>query len=442
MPLLFILHPSTFILTMIPPGYKQTEVGVIPEDWDSSKIGDFSFVTKLAGFEYTLHFDYSKSGPVIAVRALNIKNGTLDLKEVHTIPRKTSDDLPRSKLVKGDLVISYVGTLGRVAMIPEDDKFHLAPNVAKICVDKARVAPEFLAQFLNSFTGQKLIFDAAASTTQAALSMGNLREIVFVRPPLAEQRAIATALSDVDALLAALDRLIAKQRDLKQAAMQQLLTGQTRLPGFKGEWETKRLGDLFNFSGGYSASRDQLSTEGHCYLHYGDIHGSSKTCIDTEADFQDIPKLDIPLKRVSPASLLADGDVVFVDASEDDAGTSKHVVVVNKGKKPFISGLHTIVAKSKTDELAHEYRHYCFQTPAIRQQFLFYAVGTKVSGISKSNIPKLTLTFPLLPEQTAIATVLSDLDAELAVLVQRRDKTRALKQGMMQELLTGRTRLV
>jgi type I restriction enzyme S subunit len=243
-------------------------------------------------------------------------------------------------------------------------------------------------------------------------------------------------------LLAALDRLIAKQRDLKQAAMQQLLTGQTRLPGFKGEWETKRLGDLFNFSGGYSASRDQLSTEGHCYLHYGDIHGSSKTCIDTEADFQDIPKLDIPLKRVSPASLLADGDVVFVDASEDDAGTSKHVVVVNKGKKPFISGLHTIVAKSKTDELAHEYRHYCFQTPAIRQQFLFYAVGTKVSGISKSNIPKLTLTFPLLPEQTAIATVLSDLDAELAVLVQRRDKTRALKQGMMQELLTGRTRLV
>jgi type I restriction enzyme, S subunit len=239
-----------------------------------------------------------------------------------------------------------------------------------------------------------------------------------------------------------LDRLIAKKRDLKQAAMQQLLTGQTRLPGFHGEWEVKRLGDLFNFSGGYSASRDQLSTEGHCYLHYGDIHGSTKTCIDTDADFQNIPKLDIPLKRVSPASLLDDGDVVFVDASEDDAGTSKHVVVVNKSKKPFISGLHTIVAKSKTDELAHEFRRYCFQTPAIRQQFLFYSVGTKVSGISKSNIPKLTLLFPSVPEQTAIASVLSEMDGELAVLEQRREKTRALKQAMMQELLTGRTRLV
>jgi len=79
-------------------------------------------------------------------------------------------------------------------------------------------------------------------------------------------------LSDVDGLLGGLDRLIAKKRDLKQAAMQQLLTGQTRLPGFHGEWEVKTFGQLFNFSGGYSASRDQLSSEGHCYLHYGDIH--------------------------------------------------------------------------------------------------------------------------------------------------------------------------
>jgi type I restriction enzyme S subunit len=92
--------------------------------------------------------------------------------------------------------------------------------------------------------------------------------------------------------------------------------------------------------------------------------------------------------------------------------------------------------------LVHDFRRYCFQTPAIRRQFLFYAVGTKVSGISKSNIPKLLLTFPPLPEQTAIAAVLSDMDAELAALEERREKTRQLKQGMMQELLTGRTRLV
>ena len=236
--------------------------------------------------------------------------------------------------------------------------------------------------------------------------------------------------------------MLAKKRDLKAAAMQQLLTGQTRLPGFHCEWVVKTFGELFNFSGGYSASRDELTFNGHCYLHYGDIHGSKKTSIDTSADFQTIPKLDIPLKKVATKSLLEDGDVVFVDASEDDEGTSRHLVVINKEKRPFISGLHTIVAKSKTPELCTEYKRYCFQTAAIRQQFLFYAVGTKVSGISKSNIPKLKIPLPPHPEQTAIAAVLSDMDAELAALEERREKTRALKQGMMQELLTGRIRLV
>jgi type I restriction enzyme S subunit len=224
--------------------------------------------------------------------------------------------------------------------------------------------------------------------------------------------------------------------------MQELLTGKKRLPGFSGEWEVKRLGDLFKFSGGYSASRDQLSTGGHCYLHYGDIHASSKTTVDTSVDYQSIPKLDIPLNIVSADSLLADGDVVFVDASEDDEGTSKHIVVINKDNFPFISGLHTIVAKARTAELTHGYRCYCFQTTAIRQQFMFYAVGTKVSGISKTNIAKLTLPVPSAPEQTAIATVLSDMDAEIAALEAKLAKARHIKQGMMQELLTGRIRLL
>ena len=216
---------------------------------------------------------------------------------------------------------------------------------------------------------------------------------------------------------------------------------QTEVGVIPEDWEVKTFGELFNFSGGYSASRDQLSTDGHCYLHYGDIHGTSKTFVDTRGDYQNIPKLDIPLKRVSSKSLLKDGDVVFVDASEDDEGASKHIVVVNKDNVPFISGLHTIVAKSKTERLAHEYRCYCFQTSAIRQQFLFYAVGTKVSGISKTNIAKLVLSIPSLPEQTAIASVLSGMDALIESLDQLIVKKRQVKQGAMQRLLTGNIRL-
>jgi type I restriction enzyme S subunit len=300
----------------------------------------------------------------------------------------------------------------------------------------------FLKLFLDRNLRDRIRVEVNASNTPY-ITRGTLTEMGVVLPANPdEQLAIAEALSDIGMLLGGLDRLITKKRDLKQAAMQQLLTGQIRLSGFDGDWEVKTLGELFNFSGGYSASRAQLSSEGHCYLHYGDIHGATKTFVDVGADYQDIPKLDIPLRRVGSKSLLEDGDVVFVDASEDDEGASRHVVVVNKDKKPFISGLHTIVAKSKTDELAHEYRRYCFQTKAIRDQFLFYSVGTKVTGISKTNIAKLTMPVPKVSEQTAITEVLTDMDAELAALEQRRQKTRDLKQTMMQELLTGKRRLV
>lgn len=206
-------------------------------------------------------------------------------------------------------------------------------------------------------------------------------------------------------------------------------------------WALTPLSDLFVFSGGYTASRAQLSAAGHCYLHYGDIHASTKTTIDTTADQQHIPRLSVPLGDVSPKSLLKDGDVVFVDASEDDEGASKHVVVANQADVPFIAGLHTIVAKGLTNDLDKEYRRYCFQTRAIRQQFLYYAVGTKVKGISKTNIARLLLPVPPLPEQRAIASALSDVDALIDGLTRLIAKKRDLKQAAMQQLLTGQTRL-
>jgi type I restriction enzyme S subunit len=421
----------------VKPGYKQTEVGVIPEEWDVSTVGH-EFEVKLGKMlDAAKNFGVPK--PYLGNRS--VQWDRIDVSELPTVPMSRSD-IEQFRLKKGDLLVCEGGEVGRSAIWN-------AP-IGECYYQKAlhRLRPlrgfdqRLMVALLHQWSDRGLLANYVTQTSIAHLPREKLMEVPMPVPSPSEQRAITDALSDVDALLGALDRLIAKKRDLKQATMQQLLTGQTRLPGFRGEWEVKMFGELFNFSGGYSASRDQLSTEGHCYLHYGDIHGSSKTFVDTRVDYQDIPKLDIPLKQVSSKALLKDGDVVFVDASEDDEGTSRHVVVVNKDNVPFISGLHTIVAKNKTEELAHEYGRYCFQTAAIRQQFLFYAVGTKVSGISKTNITKLTLPVPTVPEQTAIAAVLTDIHAELAALEQRLAKTRALKQGMMQELLTGKIRLI
>jgi len=425
-------------------GYKQTEVGVIPDDWAVSTLEKIcSFENGDRSSNYPSPGSFRQSG-IPFINAGHVSEGKISTSEMNYITQEAYERLGGGKIKAGDILFCLRGSLGKFGVV--NDNFGLGAIASSLVIVRPRAAAlslDYLSLYFSSSICSQMIDIWAGGAAQPNLGAKELARFSIPIPAsLTEQHAIAQALSNVDALLDSLESLIAKKRDLKQAAMQQLLTGQTRLPGFSGEWEVKRLGDLFNFSGGYSASRDQLSSEGHCYLHYGDIHGSAKTCIDTGVDFHSIPKLDITLKRVSPASLLDDGDVVFVDASEDNEGTSKHVVVVNKAKKPFIAGLHTIVAKSKTDELAFEFRRYCFQTSAIRQQFLFYSVGTKVSGISKSNIPKLTLSFPSVAEQTAIAEVLNEMDIELSVLELRRNKTAALKQGMMQELLTGRTRLI
>lgn len=370
-----------------------------------------------------------------------------------TIPVVTSSgvsDWHSEWLVPGPGVVTgRYGTIGQVFFVEEDFWPH---NTTLFVKDFKGNDPLFISFLLRTIDFQT----HSGKSGVPGVNRNDLHELIVQLPPPSEQRAIAIALNDVDALLAGLDRLIEKMQAIKQGAMQELLTGKRRLPGFSGEsrykqtevgvipedWEVRLLGDLFSFSGGFSASRDQLSSKGHCYLHYGDIHKSSRTFIDVRVEYQDIPKLDIPLRRVSSASLLNDGDVVFVDASEDDEGTSKHVVVINKEGTTYISGLHTIVAKSTTDALDHAYRRYCFQTRDVKRQFYFYSVGTKVSGISKTNIAKIFLPLPSPLEQRAIATILSDMDAEIAALEARRDKTRLLKQGMMQELLTGRVQLV
>jgi len=206
-------------------------------------------------------------------------------------------------------------------------------------------------------------------------------------------------------------------------------------------WTEKPLGELFDFFGGISASRAQLSKNGYPYLHYGDIHGSSRTFVDVCADAT-IPCLDIELTKISSTALLHDGDIVFVDASEDDEGASRHVIIRNAENKPFISGLHTIIAREKTDELDNLFKEYCFQTEEIKAQFKFYAVGTKVIGVNKGSIAKINLRFPTeKAEQYAIAEALSDTDNLIASLEKLIGKKKAIKHGAMQELITGKRRL-
>jgi type I restriction enzyme S subunit len=230
----------------------------------------------------------------------------------------------------------------------------------------------------------------------------------------------------VDALVGALERLIAKKRDLKQAAMQQLLTGQTRFPGFSGAWEVKRVAELGEVVTGGTPRTDVKAFWGEEYPWI------TPTDISTRRDMftseRSLTKKGLDAIRGLPAN------TVLVTCI---ASIGKNAIL--KAEGGCNQQINALVPNSNSSV---EFLYYMFEFEANKQYLLANAGATATSIIPKSAFEELVFEVPHLSEQTAIATVLSDMDAELAALEQRLAKTRALEQGMRQELLTGRTRLV
>lgn len=418
-------------------GYKQTEVGGIPKEWEvvsmeviTTRIGD--------GLHGTPR--YSANGEYFFINGNNLVNGKIVITAETKAVGGSEFFKHRKPLSDRSILMSINGTVGNLGLYC-GESILLGKSSAYLNV-RPDVSKDFVYHSLKTELVKQQFFDSVTGSTIGNLGLAAIRNTLIPLPPKNEQRNISNVLRDMDALIESLDQLLIKKHQIKQGAMQELLTGQRRLSGFCEKWECVSMGDLFAFSGGLTASRGQLTTDGYCYLHYGDIHISNKTHVSVRDELQDISKLKISLSKVNRGSLLNDGDVVFVDASEDDAGISRYVVVSNPDEVVFISGLHTIVAKSIGGIFCDLYKRYCFQASSVKEQFRFFAVGTKVSGISKSNIKKVMIKVPPLEEQTAIASVLSSMDDEIFALEVQLQKARHLKQGMMQELLTGRIRLV
>ncbi len=209
--------------------YKQTELGLIPEDWEIVKLGKYAEITKLAGFEYTNYFNsYEDKGEIIVIRGTNITQNRLDLSDIKTIPKETSDKLPRSQLKKNDLVFAYVGTIGPVFLIDQNNRYHLGPNTARITCNQ-ELSPIFLFCYFCSQLIKSEINERISVGAQPSLSMTKIRDFKVIKPAKEEQEAIAQILTDMDEEITALEEKLEKTRQIKQGMMQELLTGRIRL---------------------------------------------------------------------------------------------------------------------------------------------------------------------------------------------------------------------
>ena len=390
----------------VPVGYKRTEVGVIPGDWQAMRIGDLttrvgSGVTPSGGERVYV----TEGRPFL--RSQNVGWGVLDLADLAFITDEIHASFVASEIEEGDVLLNITGaSIGRSAVADITvARGNVNQHVCEIRTDLKRLDPHFLNSYLLSAAGQKQIDSFQAGGNRQGLNYSQIRSFLIPRPPLSEQRAIAEALSDVDGLLAALEALIAKKRAVKQAAMQQLLTDKSRLPGFSGTWETKRLGEIAPLQRCFDLPTSQIRPGSYAVVYSNGV-----------------------LQHHERAMVKGPGVVT------GRSGTIGKVHFIEKDYWPHNTTLW--VTSFRENDLKFIYYLY---THINLVQFLS---GSGVPTLNRNDVHQHLVACPSLPEQRAIAAVLSDIDSETAALERRRDKTHVVKQGMMQQLLTGRVRLV
>lgn len=410
------------------PGYKQSEVGVIPEDWEATKLGELaSFRT--GPFGSALHkSDYTNDG-VPVVNPMHIVDGQIVPTMTMTVTESAATKLADFRLKLDEIVIGRRGDMGRCAVVRKNHVGWLCGTGSMIVRPTDGVDAAFLQRVLSSPSVVSSIENSSVGSTMVNLNQGTLSGLVVQRPPLPEQRAIATALSDVDALLSKLDELIAKKRNLKLAAMQQLLTGKTRLPGFSGAWAVKRIGDFTDCTAGGTPSTALSAYWGGTIRWMSSGELNLKMVNDTEGRIT-----DLGLKNSSTKMIPSNCVLVGLAGQGKTRGT----VAMNTVE---LCTNQSIAAIFPSNSYVSAYLYYNLDSRYDELRSLSTGDGGR-GGLNLKIIRSVSVPFPSVDEQTAIAAVLTDMDAELAALEAGRDKTRALKQGMMQELLTGRIRLV
>jgi type I restriction enzyme S subunit len=386
------------------PGYKQTEVGVIPEDWDALEL-----------------------------------EAVCTMKSGEGITASSIDDFSEYPCYGGN------GLRGYTTRFTHDGRFALIGRQGALCGNVVSAQGKFFASehavvvtpragydidYLTYVLGEMHLNRYSESSAQPGLSVSKLLKLPLAAPRSeAEQRSIAMALRNVDALLGELGNLIAKRRGIKQAAMQELLTGERRLPGFEGEWEVKRLGDVGEIKSGGTPSTSQGA--------FWD--GGVPWCTPTDITALDGRKyLTTTARTISPSGLQASSAeiippqslIMTTRATIGECAINTLPMTTNQGFKNIVP----------SPVVGTEFLYYLMSTQ--KQRLISLCGGSTFLEIGKKELSAYEIRLPLdRAEQDAISSILSAMDKELQALEAILGKAENLKQGMMQQLLTGKIRL-
>ncbi|WP_421265563.1 restriction endonuclease subunit S [Aeromonas veronii] len=437
----------------IPAGYQQTEVGVIPHEWNVRKLKEIS-PSQSVGLVINPSSYYSSNGSIPMLVGSHVSENKIFWSNANKITEESNAKLPASRLNAGDLVTVRVGAPGITAVVPiELDKANCASMM--IIRKSDNFDSQWLCYLMNSKHGKTCIEGVQYGTAQKQFNIVDAVEFLFPVPPKQEQTSIANVLSDSDALIDALEQLIAKKQAIKSATMQQLLTGRTRLPAFalrpdgtpKGykpselgdipeDWEVLSLGSFGRTIRGvsYNPNHDLFLYDSSESIRLFRSNNIFESKIE-KSELQYVSK-----SRVADHQVIMVGDILICMANGSKSLVGKSAFYsIDDGYKYTFGAFMGVYRAS--DNVNRQYVHYLMNTEWYRRYIDLVLAGSSINNLKPSHVDQISFAFPDIKEQTAIATILSDMDNELQVLTQKLEKARALKQGMMQQLLTGKIRL-
>jgi type I restriction enzyme S subunit len=412
----------------VPRGYKQTEVGVILEDWELSNLMSLSaFITK-GSTPTTYGFKWEQSG-VLFLRSECVAENGLDLSQSMFISEAAHASLRRSEVKQGDILITITGYVGRAIIFKNAVEANINQHIARVRIISPNVSREFIYYMLAQPSYRARFNSITTGQAYPQISLKQVRETRIPLPPIkAEQEAIAEALSDADALIESLEQLLVKKRRVKQGAMQELLTGTRRLPGFSGEWEVKRLGEVAE-TDPENLGSDTRSTLTFNYIALEDV------------DVGTLKRYSEQMFRTAPSRARRKLRMDDILVSTVRPNLMSHLLFRFESER-WVCSTGFCVVRCREGAVYPDYVYFHMFAGGVTRQIDALLTGSNYPAINGGDVRGLQIPFPDYEEQMAIAAILSDMDAEVAALEAKLAKARAIKQGMMQELLTGRIRLL
>lgn len=403
--------------------------------WLSAKLGDMCDVRD--GTHDSPKF-FDRGIPLVTSK--NIKEGIVDLTDVKFISETDAIEInKRSSVDKNDILMSMIGSIGDVALVTKEPDFCIK-NVALI--KEGRLNQDYLRHWLQGPIFQASLKETLDGGIQKFISLGKLRNFeIFFPETKKEQEAIAETLSNADALIDSLENLIAKKSQIFGGLFDQILSEHQNLLSELAPWQSYSLNETHQFLSTATNSRSDLQHNGtgKLYIHYGDIHTKFGMHLDCRREY--IPTISPDKKATS--SEIQIGDLVMADASEDLAGIGRATEITSlHDTKAVISGLHTYLLRPKLKIFAPRFQGYFFNSDAIKLKYLKVYTGMKVYGVSKAALKQVSFKVPSIESQKKIIEILDPFSQEIECLKLQLLKAKKIKAGMMQELLTGRTRLI